>query len=347
MSNTPPPTHVSAFMAAVEAGDLNRVRNFLQAGTPVDTADAAGVTGLIRAAALGHLGLVDEFIDAGANINRSDNHGFTPIVEAARRGHPDVVRRLLHAGAELTIDVNRNEKNAVLYALDAGHQGIADLLQKAGSPRSIPLLRGIESFDLDTRWVAVHAGIDPVTEAFAHRRNLRRQRDVFGRTVQFTQTNYLALQYRGHEWTLITELHVEAPVQRLGTKDAEALAHLLAQKAIFFETSDLAGRFRYKFYHAGQWLEDFDTQRAQELSEANDLVKRPGLRPLGQMLVSKRRKVDEAELVNPAAFVSRFAALQGVFIPAFAMGTGKTGDEGVMRIPSYVKTDFERIDFLG
>lgn len=346
MGNTPH-THVAAFMTAVENGDLTRVRNFLQSGTPVDTADDAGATGLIVSAALGHLGLVDEFIDAGANVNRADNHGYTAIIEASRRGHPDVVRRLLHAGAELTVDVNRNEKSAVLYALDAGHEGIADLLQKAATPRSIPLLRGIESFDLDARWVAVHAGIDRAAEAFVKRRNLRWHRDVFARTVQFTAANYLALQFHGHEWTLIGELHVEAPAARLEAQDAEDLSRSLGQKALFFETSDLAGRFRYKFFRAGQWLEDFDTRRAQELSEANDVMQRHETRPLGQMIVSKRRDVAEAELVNPEAFASRFAAIQGVFIPAFAMGTGKTGDEGVMRIPGYLKTDFERVDFLG
>lgn len=328
MTHPNPPNHTASFLSAVERGDLDRVRNFLHSGTPVDAADENGVTGLILAASLGHLRIVDEFLDAGADIDRGDRHGYTALIEASRHGHPDVVRRLLHAGAALTIDVNRNENNAVLFALDAGHEGIADLLHKAAPPRSIPMLRGVESFDLDARWVAVRGGVDHVGAAFAHRRNLARRRDVYGAAVQLSSACYLAMQFRAHEWTLITELHVDAPVQHLGPKDAEALAHVLAQKALFFETSDLAGRFRYKCFHAGQWTEDFDSAREE-------------------MLISRQRRVSEAELVNPEAFVSRFIALQGVFIPAVAVGFGKAGDEGPMRIPGYLKTDFERVDFLG
>lgn len=327
--NNAPHTNTAAFMAAVDHGDLARVRNFLKSGTPVDTAGEDGATGLIRAAARGHLGLVDEFLDAGADVNRADHHGHTALIEAARRGHPDVVRSLLHAGAEMTIDVNRNEYNAVLYALDGGHEGIADLLNKAAAPRSIPLLRGIESFDLHARWVAVRDPIERVTEAFAARRGVQLRRDVFGREVRLTAASYLALQFRAHGWTLITELHVEDPARRLAPDDAEALAQILSQRTYFFETSDQAGRFRYQCFHALQCLEDFDTGRP------------------GPMVASSRRKVNEAELVNPEAFASRFAALQGIFIPAFEPGTGKTGEEGLMRLPGYLKSDFERVDFLG
>lgn len=327
--NNAPHTHTAAFMAAVDSGDLARVRNFLKSGTPVDTAGDDGATGLMRAAVRGHLGLVVEFLDAGADVNRADHHGYTALIEASRHGHPDVVRALLHAGADMTIDVNRNEYNAVLYALDGGHEGIADLLSKSAAPRSIPLLRGIESFDLHARWVAVRDPIDRVAEAFARHRGLEVSRDVFGRTVRFTAACYLALQFRGHAWSLLTELHVADPSRRLAPEDAESLAQLASQRTYFFETSDLAGRFRYQYFHALQCLEDFDTARQ------------------GAMLATTYRNVRDAELVNPGAFASRFAALLGIFIPGFEPGTGKAGDEGLMRIPGYLKSDFERVDFLG
>lgn len=340
---TPVSERTQHFFEALARGDLDRVRNFLAAGFAPDTRDAGGDSPLTAAAAAGHLGAVEALLEAGADVNQADGNGRTPLGEASRRGHPEIVRRLLHAGAEMTVDVNRNEQDTVLYTLDTG----ASAGDKAAPAalKSIPQLRGVESFDLDARWIAARAPIDHVVEALARARGGAVQRDVYSREITLAETTLLAVQFRAHAWTLVTELRA-APETRLRPEEARALSHQLSTHALFFETSDIAGGFRYQLFRANAVIEDFDTARAEELSAANDLVARKGLRPLSQMLLSSQRQINEAELENPERFADAFIGGQGIFIPAFAAGAGKPGDGGLLRIPPYMRADFERVDLI-
>lgn len=84
---------------AARTGNLNRVRELLNQGAPVNARNEHGWTPLHYAANTGRLSIVQELLKHGAHVNPRTISGFTPLHWAAHTGRPQVVHALLKAGA--------------------------------------------------------------------------------------------------------------------------------------------------------------------------------------------------------------------------------------------------------
>ena len=118
-----PPLH-----AAASVGDIQGVQQAVQAGTPIDQADANGSSALHHAAKGGHAQLCQMLVQAKANVNLQSSVGATPLVFAAQTGHAGAVKQLLDLGAQSQI-VTRKGKTALSVAQDKGHSSVIALLQ--------------------------------------------------------------------------------------------------------------------------------------------------------------------------------------------------------------------------
>ncbi len=120
-----------AFGAAVELGNIDAARRWLDEGLDPNTeADRIG-TGVMIAAWEGNLPMMELFLARGADLGATNRHGEQALQLAAWRGHIEAVRWLLDRGAS----VNRTgqEWSALHYAVFAGHGKVAQLLMERGA----------------------------------------------------------------------------------------------------------------------------------------------------------------------------------------------------------------------
>ena len=90
------------------------------------TAKAADIS-IHEAAAKGDIEAVKQLVDAGTDVNAKDEDENTPLHRAAYYGHKEIVVLLIAKGADV------NVKNDVGYTpLDWNHPDTADLLRKHG-----------------------------------------------------------------------------------------------------------------------------------------------------------------------------------------------------------------------
>jgi ankyrin repeat protein len=73
---------------------------FVDAGVPVDHADAAGNTLVMLAAYHGHAGLVRGLAARGGDVDRLNARGQSPLAGAVFKGDAGVIQALLTAGAD-------------------------------------------------------------------------------------------------------------------------------------------------------------------------------------------------------------------------------------------------------
>ena len=127
---------------AIDLGNLASLRWFLAQGVALDTVDKAGRS--VLQAAVERAAAVDEYddaredplplivalLDAGAAINAASRQGLTALHVAAALGLGDVVQVLLSRGADFSLrDEGFAHATPLDYALQAGHQAVADLLR--------------------------------------------------------------------------------------------------------------------------------------------------------------------------------------------------------------------------
>jgi NAD(P)-dependent dehydrogenase (short-subunit alcohol dehydrogenase family) len=99
---------------AIVRGDLEAVRELIEAGADLNVRDPTGGSSpLITAATFGQTEAAKALIEAGADLDQQNNDGSTALITAAFFAHADIVEALLAAGADKSI---RN--NAGSTALD-------------------------------------------------------------------------------------------------------------------------------------------------------------------------------------------------------------------------------------
>ena len=94
------PPRVSLHVAALQ-GNLNAIRQHINAGSDLNAKDAYGSTPLIVAATFGKTDVARALIDAGVDMQIANNEGSTPLHIAAFFCRKDIVQLLLDAGANI------------------------------------------------------------------------------------------------------------------------------------------------------------------------------------------------------------------------------------------------------
>ena len=119
-------------LEAVRAGDVQRVRELLEAGANPNARDKDGLTPLHWAASEGHADIVKILLEHGADPNTKIKYGWTPLHYASREGHADVVKLLLEHGA----DPNTKKDDGLTplhVAAFSGHADVVKLLLEHGA----------------------------------------------------------------------------------------------------------------------------------------------------------------------------------------------------------------------
>jgi ankyrin repeat protein len=115
--------HTAAF-----TGSLEKVRQLIQAGVDVNSADLYGWTPLHDAAIQGHTEVVKLLLAAGAQVDAQDKEDlYTPLHDAVRMNHAEIVQLLLAAGASPSI-VDKWNKTALNIAQEHAYQDIINML---------------------------------------------------------------------------------------------------------------------------------------------------------------------------------------------------------------------------
>jgi ankyrin repeat protein len=118
-----------ALVRAAEAGDLGALRRLLDAGTPVDSRDAKGRTGLLAATHADRIDAARLLIARGADVNAKDAIQDSPFLLAGAQGRLEILRMTLAAGADLK-STNRYGGTALIPAAHHGHvETVRELLK--------------------------------------------------------------------------------------------------------------------------------------------------------------------------------------------------------------------------
>ena len=165
-------------VAAIRAGELDRVKSLAadgaslntvtEAGTPLmvavaqqqdriawyllseganpDLSTGDGETALMVAAGQGSRRLVQLLLSAGARVNAADAAGSTPVIRAAQNGHLSVVKVLLAAGAN--VNVSQHGRSLLMHIVDSGDMLTAEMLLAAGADVNFRSEQGVTALDV-------------------------------------------------------------------------------------------------------------------------------------------------------------------------------------------------------
>eukprot|EP00747_Dinoflagellata_sp_TGD_P168890 gnl/TRDRNA2_/TRDRNA2_196369_c0_seq1.p1 gnl/TRDRNA2_/TRDRNA2_196369_c0~~gnl/TRDRNA2_/TRDRNA2_196369_c0_seq1.p1 ORF type:complete len:544 (-),score=74.40 gnl/TRDRNA2_/TRDRNA2_196369_c0_seq1:39-1454(-) len=121
------------YAAVLQALLSQRARGVKPAMSVDDVVRIGGVTVLHVAVHYGHAGSVSLLCENDANVCAlCDPGGVVPLMVAAGAGHDYLVRELLAYGARVN-DVDSEGKTAWVYAVEAGHSDICNLLASFGA----------------------------------------------------------------------------------------------------------------------------------------------------------------------------------------------------------------------
>ncbi|HZF90736.1 ankyrin repeat domain-containing protein [Streptomyces sp.] len=159
-------------MAAVSAGDTDRVRELLAAGAEVDARHPMlngfndAHTPLLVAARDGHGEIVRLLLDAGADINAVEPcFGAVPLHKAVYNGHADITADLVaRDGIDLDFQGATNGYTPLHDALWHGYADCVTVLLDAGARLDLVGHDGKTPLDLATE---VFGADDPITERIA------------------------------------------------------------------------------------------------------------------------------------------------------------------------------------
>lgn len=128
---------------AAEAGRMDVIKQFLDAGVDVNTVAEGDGTALIGACKGGHVDLVRYLIDRGADVNLASPGDGNPLINAAREGQLEIVQILLDAGADIN-EVVPGDENPIINAARYGHEYVVNLLITRGADVNVRAYEGSE-----------------------------------------------------------------------------------------------------------------------------------------------------------------------------------------------------------
>ncbi len=157
----------AGFFRAVELGNEQAIRLFLQAGVDINLQNKAGWTPLMVAIFTSNESAANMLIDAGAKPDVQDARGYGPLHWAAYRGFESVTRRLLEIGVPPDLKSSAG-LTPLLQAAAMGHAGVAAVLLERGANVSepdndgwTPLHKAVANGYTELVELLVKAGADP------------------------------------------------------------------------------------------------------------------------------------------------------------------------------------------
>ncbi len=161
------PDGTTALHLATDLDNLAAARMLIEAGADATAANRYGVTPVYSAAVRGNAAMLELLLDAGASPQTALPEGETVLMTAARTGRPAAVRLLLARGADVNAREGWKQQTALMWAAHEGNAEAAAILLEAGADvraRSIfgwtPLLFAARQGQIEMIRVLVAAGAD-------------------------------------------------------------------------------------------------------------------------------------------------------------------------------------------
>lgn len=269
------------FGVRVEAGDIDRVRAWLDAGLDPDfVADRVG-TGLMIAAWNGNIPMMELFVARGADVNRSNALGEQALMHAAWRGHTEAAKWLLAHGAQ----ANRPPQHwsALHYAAYAGNPDMAQLLLDHGADINARSPNGSTVL-----MMAVYEGHEALAGSLVERGAERTARNDWGDGAL--------------EWAMkfkhLGIARIVSSADAFAEAAAKPKAHWGEAKKSLLASEELERLLRVRGYFEsrGMSLERVDRQLAAERARlARELIAREALPPRSATLEISARKAAPRE----------------------------------------------------
>ena len=165
-----------AFAWAIERGDLNKARAWLDEGLDPEFQSNPLGSGLMIAAWNGNIEMMALFVERGANPRRANRNGEQPLQLAAWNGHLDSVKWLLDHGAALNRE--GNQWGALHYAVFNGHPALVKYLMERGAEVNAPSPTGSTPLML-----AAREGREELTRVLLESGADRRSKNDWGDTA--------------------------------------------------------------------------------------------------------------------------------------------------------------------
>lgn len=124
-------------MLACEFGELNIVRELLEAHVDPNAVDMDNWSALLYSAKEGHLEIVIELLERGADIEHKDLCSWTALMWASYKGRYLVVQELLERGANCNIKAEMN-MTCLAWAAGRGHTDVVKILIQKGAKVNTP-----------------------------------------------------------------------------------------------------------------------------------------------------------------------------------------------------------------
>ena len=162
----------SSIADAARDGDLDEVRELIDAGADVNLAQADGTTPLLWAAYHSYPEMVTALVEAGADPDAANQFGITPLLQASRYGATPVIRALLDGGATLESKHPEGETPLMAAARAGSADAVSLLLERGSDPNAVEslwdqtaLMWAAAEGHLDVVELLLNAGADPNMQA--------------------------------------------------------------------------------------------------------------------------------------------------------------------------------------
>lgn len=187
---------------AVDKGNIETIRSFLQSKGKPDLTDSKGRSLLARAAYRGDIAIAEELLTAGASVDLTDDQQNTPLYMASSAGYDAIVRLFVSK----TKDINYADKRGITalhIASKKGHSSVVDILCTSGALVDLLTLDNKTSL-----WLACSKGFAKTAECLLNHKALVDLPDEQG------VTPLLISCYSGHVYCVRTLLTYKADVNR-------------------------------------------------------------------------------------------------------------------------------------